>query len=81
MRLGDICLEDGLDYLQKRQTDLIGPEDNKRSIALGTIERECAVLMAVLNLAVDMDRLDKNRLKWLPVLEYIKRERKRRRTY
>lgn len=31
--------------------------------------------MAVLNLAVDMDRLDKNRLKRLPVPEYVKRER------
>ena len=37
--------------------------------------RECAVLMAVLNLAVDMDRLDRNRLKLLPVPEYVKRER------
>ncbi|MFO0729743.1 MAG: hypothetical protein U0361_01880 [Nitrospiraceae bacterium] len=31
--------------------------------------------MAVLNLAVDMDHLDKNRLKRLPVPEYVKRER------
>lgn len=31
--------------------------------------------MAVLNLAVDMDRLDKNRLKRLPVPDYVKRER------
>lgn len=31
--------------------------------------------MAMLNLAVDMDRLDKNRLKRLPVPEYVKRER------
>lgn len=41
----------------------------------GTIEGECATLMAVLNLAVDMDHLDKNRLKRLPVPEYVKRER------
>lgn len=74
-RLPAIQLEDGLAYLEKRQTDLIGPDENKRPVAAGTIERECAVLMAVLNLAVDMDRLDKNRLKRLPVPEYEKRER------
>ena len=74
-RLLDIRLEDGLAYLEKRRADLTGPEDNKRNVASGTIERECAVLMAVLNLAVDMDRLDKNRLKRLPVPEYVKRER------
>ena len=74
-RLTAIRLEDGLSYLEKRRADLIGPKDKKRSVAAGTIERECAVLMAVLNLAVDMDRLDKNRLKRLPVPEYIKRER------
>lgn len=31
--------------------------------------------MAVMNLAVDMDYLDKNRLKRLPILEYVQRER------
>jgi len=65
-RLGDIRLEDGLSYLEKRRADLA---------ADGTIERECAVLMAVLNLAVDMDLLVKNRLKRLPVPEYVERER------
>jgi len=74
-RLSAIQLEDGLAYLEKRRSDLIGPTENQRSVAAGTIERECAVLMAVLNLAVDMDRLDKNRLKRLPVPEYVKRER------
>ncbi|SLM49916.1 Putative Phage integrase (modular protein) [Nitrospira japonica] len=74
-RLLDIRLEDGLAYLEKRRSDLIGPERNKRHVASGTIERECAALMAVLNLAVDMDHLDKNRLKRLPVPEYVKRER------
>lgn len=54
-RLAAIRLEDGLAYLEKRRTDLIGPKDQKRPVAAGTIERECAVLMAVLNLAVDMD--------------------------
>ncbi len=74
-RLSDIRLEDGLAYLEKRRSVLIGPDDNKRHVAPGTIERECAALMAVLNLAVDMDYLDKNRLKRLPVPEYVKRER------
>ena len=74
-RLSEIRLEDGLGYLEHRRSVLIGPDDNKRHVAPGTIERECSALMAVLNLAVDMDRLDKNRLKRLPVPEYVKRER------
>jgi hypothetical protein len=74
-RLSEIRLEDGLAYLEKRRADFIGPEDKKRPVAAGTIERECAVLTAVLNLAVDMDHLDKNRLKQLPVPGYDKRER------
>ncbi len=74
-RLVDIRLEDGLAYLEKRRTDRTGPVDNRHSVALGTIERECSVLMAVLNLAVDMDLLVKNRLKRLPVPGYVKRER------
>ena len=73
--LSSIKLEDGLAYLEKRRADVIGQNDNKHAPAAGTIERECAVLMAILNLAVDMDLLDKNRLKRLPVPEYIKRER------
>jgi hypothetical protein len=74
-RLLDIRLEDGLAYLAKRSSDITGPKDNRRRVAAGSIERECAVLMAVLNLAVDMDHVDKNRLKRLPVPEYVKRER------
>ncbi len=61
--------------MEKRRTDVIGEDEKKHPPAPGTIERECAVLMAVLNLAVDMDLLDKNRLKRLPVPEYVKRER------
>jgi integrase len=75
IRLSAIRLEDSLAYLEKRRADRVRPEEKKRPVAAGTIERECAVLMAVLNLAVDMDRLDKNRLKRLPVPEYVKRER------
>ncbi|MBA2485613.1 MAG: hypothetical protein H0V35_05860 [Nitrospira sp.] len=74
-RLSEIRLEDGLAYLEKRRVDVTGPKDNQRPVADGTIERECAVIMAVLNLAVDTDRLDKNRLKRLPVPEHVKRER------
>ena len=73
--LSDIRLEDGLAYLESRRAAKIGPEENKHAVAAGTIERECSVLMAVLNLAVDVDQLDKNRLKRLPVPEYVKRER------
>src|SRR5687768_13148354 len=73
--LAEIRLEDGLAYLEKRRTEFTGPQQNRRSIAAGTIERECAVLVAVLNLAIDMDHLDKNRLKRLPVPQYVKRER------
>ncbi len=74
-KLLDIRLEDGLAYLEKRRSVLIVPEDMKRHVAPGTIERECATLMAVLNLAIDIDHLDKNRFKRLPVPEYVKRER------
>lgn len=64
--LKDIRLEDGLAYLEKRQAE---------DAAEGTVERECAVLMAILNLAVDFEALDKNRLRRLPVPTGIKRVR------
>ena len=57
-RLAELRLEDGLVYLEKRRGE---------NAAEGTIERECAVLMAVLNLAVECEVLDKNRLRRLPV--------------
>jgi hypothetical protein len=66
MRLADLRLENGLAYLEKRRAE---------NAAEGTIERECAVLMAVLNLAVECEALDKNRLRRLPVRQYAKRER------
>jgi hypothetical protein len=56
--LDEIRLEDGLAYLEYRRA---------QEAADGTIERECAVLMAILNLAVDFEALDKNRLRRLPV--------------
>ena len=55
--LSEIRLDDGLAYLEKRQAS---------NAADGTIERECAVLMAVLNLAVDMEAVERNRLRRLP---------------
>jgi hypothetical protein len=65
-RLADVRMEDGLVYLEKRRSE---------KAAEGTIERECAVLSAVLNLAVECEALDKNRLRRLPVPQYVKRER------
>jgi hypothetical protein len=50
-RLADVRMEDGLIYLEKRRAE---------KAAEGTIERECAVLSAVLNLAVECETLDKN---------------------
>ena len=64
--LRDIRLEDGLAYLEQRQAE---------GAAEGTVERECAVLMAILNLAVDFEALDRNRLRRLPVPSGSKRER------
>ena len=58
MRLREITLDDGLNYLKARKA---------ANAASGTIARECAVLDAVLNFAVDSEVLDKNRMKRLPV--------------
>ena len=57
-QLTEVRMEDGLVYLEKRRAE---------KAAEGTIERECAVLSAVLNLAVECESLDKNRLRRLPV--------------
>jgi hypothetical protein len=65
-RLDERRLEDGLAYLEHRRA---------QGAADGTIEGECAVLMAILNLAVDFEALDKNRLRRLPVPSGSKRER------
>lgn len=61
-RSSDIRMEDGLAYLAKRGSDIPGPTDNRLRVAARSIERECAVLTVVLNLAVDMDHFYKNRL-------------------
>ena len=59
-------MDDGLMYLEKRRSE---------KAAEGRIERECAVLSAVLNLALECESLDKNRFRRLPVPQYVKRER------
>ncbi len=65
-RLPEIRLADGLSYIDQRR---------QQKAADGTIERECAVLGALLNWAVECEVLDRNRLRRLPVPEYQKRER------
>jgi len=58
--------EDGLAYITARQ---------RAGAAPGTIRREWQVLMRILNLAVDFEKLDRNRLKRVQVPDTTKRER------
>ena len=53
-KLADLRAQDGLNYIKYRQ---------EKGAADGTILREWGVLLRILNLAVDYDLLDKNRLK------------------
>ncbi len=64
--LADLTAQDGLNYIKHRQ------EENA---AAGTILREWFVLMRILNLAVDYDLLDKNRLKVVQIEKPAPRER------
>jgi len=64
--LRSIRLEHGIGYVEHRR---------KEGAAEGTIERECAVLSALLNCAVNYEFLDRNRLQKMPVPEYQKRKR------
>jgi len=66
LTLRSIRLEHGIAYIEHRR---------KEGAAEGTIERECAVLSALLNSAVDYEYLDRNRLKKLPSPQYQKRKR------
>jgi hypothetical protein len=59
-------LHHGLQYLEHRRAE---------QAAEGTIERECTVLLGMLNHAVATDVLDKNRLALLPVPDGARRER------
>ena len=66
LSLPSIQLEHGLRYLEHRRS---------QKAAEGTIERECNVLLGMLNHAVATDVLDKNRLALLPTPQGEKRER------
>jgi hypothetical protein len=65
-RLDSLTAEDGLSYVTARL-------DAKA--AAWTIHREWTVLMRILNLAVDLDKLDKNRLKRVALPDVANRER------
>lgn len=73
LSLREIRLSHGEDYIDHRQrlVDLAGA----RTVADGTIERECAVLSAIINLAVEHEHVERNRLRAMPVPQGIKRER------
>jgi integrase len=64
--LVSLQLDHGLRFLEHRRT---------QQTAEGTIERECTVLLGLLNHAVATDVLVKNRLALLPVPEGVKRQR------
>jgi integrase len=64
--LNEIAMEHGLAYLAQRRA---------AGASEGTLARECGVLQAVLNYAVAIEALDKNRLKMLPSPRWESRER------
>ncbi|MCC2643483.1 MAG: putative Phage integrase [Nitrospira sp.] len=61
-----LTMDHGLTYLTKRRAE---------GAAEGTLSRECGVLQAALNYAVEIDALDKNRLRLLPSPQWESRER------
>ena len=61
-----LTIDHGLAYLVRRRAE---------GAAEGTIARECGVLQAALNYAVEIDALDKNRLRLLPSPNWESRER------
>ena len=73
MRIRDIRLAHGENYIEQRQhhIDVAG----NRTVADGTIERECSVLSAIINLAVEHEHVERNRLRTMPVPTGSKRER------
>lgn len=73
MQLADIRLTHGETYIDHRQRQV--DEQGQRLVADGTIERECAVLSAVMNLAVEHEYVPRNRLRAMPVPRGSKRER------
>ena len=64
--LNRITMEHGLAYLAQRRA--VGTAE-------GTIARECGALQAILDYAVAIEALDKNRLKMLPSPRWQSRER------
>lgn len=66
LQLNSLRLEDGVTYVAHRRA---------QGAADGTIERECGVLLGLLNYAVANEDLDKNRLLSLDVPSGAKRER------
>ncbi len=64
--LDSLTAEDGLAYITARLAAKAAP---------WTIRREWNVLMRILNLAVDFDKLDKNRLKRVELPDVVTRER------
>jgi integrase len=64
--LNQLTMENGLAYIEQRRAG---------GAAEGTLARECGVLQAILNYAVALDVLDKNRLWLLPAPEWTSRER------
>ena len=66
-----------------RLLDSLTPEDGQEYIAArldakaapGTIQKEWGVLMRILNLAVDFEKLDRNRLKRVQLPDVSRRER------
>ena len=66
--LSDMTVERGLTYIEQRK---------EQGRAMGTIRRECQVLNRILNICVDLEKLDRNRFKrifqFLPAFK--KRER------
>jgi integrase len=65
-RLDSLTAEDGLAYITSRLSAKAAP---------WTIRREWNVLMRILNLAVDFDKLDKNRLKRVELPDVENRQR------
>ncbi len=65
-RLDSLTAEDGLAYITSRLAERAAP---------WTLRREWNVLMRILNLAVDFDKLDKNRLKRVELPDVEHRQR------
>ncbi len=65
-RLDSLTPDDGQTYIADRLNAKAAP---------GTIQKEWGVLMRILNLAVDFEKLDRNRLKRVQLPEVARRER------